>query len=647
MPGKMGYELTMATQNGQPDTRRTVEISRNYQSGYEYHRAGQLDRAETMYRMVLRNAPGHVDALHHLGVIAHARGRHEYAVQLISQALTGAPALADAHLDLGRALRALGRLDEAAAASRRAIGLKPEFAIAHSNLATILNLQGAYGAALESADRALELMPGLAEAHFNRGVALARQDLFVEAEAAYRGALALAPNSAETLSELGAVLTVLERFEEAIACHQQAAALSHMSSIVHLRLAEALIRVGDPYGAEAAWRRGLAIEPKEAKAWSGLGQTLRIAGRFDEALSCFRRALAIEPDLPDAFAGLAIIGQRPNSEEQLRPLRELLARADCVGPTRINALYALGMLLDSADRTDEAFSCFAEGNTLRRQHLATLGQTFDIDELRRRVDGLIESCTTALYSTVEGDGNPSELPVFVVGMPRSGTSLIEQIAATHSRVLGAGELRDVDRIFNTIQAHGQDRPAEQLDPDLAHRLADGYVARLESLGMEKSRVIDKMPDNILHLGLVGVLFSGARVIFCRRDLRDTCLSCYFCHFDQPVLYSHDLADCGLRALEIERLADHWRSVLPLRMLTIDYEALVADLESESRRLIEFLGLDWEPACLEFHKTERPVMTASGWQVRQPLFSRSIGRWRKYEPHLGPLLEVLARHRSRA
>jgi len=150
-----------------------------------------------------------------------------------------------------------------------------------------------------------------------------------------------------------------------------------------------------------------------------------------------------------------------------------------------------------------------------------------------------------------------------------------------------------------------------------------------------------MPDNIITLGMVPLLFPRARVIFCRRDPRDTCLSCYFHRFDQPLVWYTDLVDCGSRALELERLAEHWRRVLPLCMLTIDYEALVADLEGESRRLIEFLDLDWEPACLDFHKTERPVRTASGWQVRQPLFTRSVGRWRKYERHIGPLLEVLA------
>jgi hypothetical protein len=244
-------------------------------------------------------------------------------------------------------------------------------------------------------------------------------------------------------------------------------------------------------------------------------------------------------------------------------------------------------------------------------------------------------------SAVEGGGNPSQAPVFIVGMPRSGTSLIEQIAAGHSQVFGAGELRDASNIADALEARARDRAAQEVDPDLASRLADAYLAKLLSLGAGKTRVIHKLPDNIIHLGVVGVLFPAARIIFCRRDPRDTILSCYFRKFDAEISWAYDLVDCGHRALEIERLAEHWRRVLPQQMLTIDYEAMVADLEGQSRRLIEFLGLDWEPACLDFHKTDRPVLTASGWQVRQPIYPQSVGRWRHYERHIGPLLEVLA------
>jgi tetratricopeptide (TPR) repeat protein len=628
-------EAEMVTQIGADGARRTAEISRVFEGGLAHHQAGRRDRAEAVFRKVLRRAPDHVGALHFLGVIAYERGRYDRAVQLLAQAVARAPDYADAHVNLGAALRALGRLDEAAANYRKAIALRPDNPYAHSNLATVLHLQGFYEAALESGARAAELMPDFAEAQINCGLALNALRRFAEAETALRKALVLQPKNAETISALGLALFELRRLDEAAACQQQAVALQPDNALMCLRLA------GDPYGSEGAWRQGISLDPYNAQGWSGLGQTLRVLGRFEEARSCFRRALDLDPEWGEAYAGLAILGEQAGDEAQVQRLRALLERPDCPPALRSDAGFALGMLLDNADRYDEAFACFSKANAVHRQMLADTGYVFSRAVLRQRVDSLIASCTPALYAAVEGEGNPSELPVFIVGMPRSGTSLVEQIAATHSRVFGAGELKDISNIVDAVQAHGQERPADQLDPDLARRLADDYVARLQSRAGDAARVIDKMPDNILHLGLVGVLFPAARVIFCRRDPRDICLSCYFRKFDEAITFAQDLGDSGFRAQEVERLADHWRSALPQRTLTIDYEALVADLEGESRRLIEFLGLDWEPACLEFHKTERPVLTASGWQVRQPLFTRSVGRWQKYEKHLGPLFEVLA------
>ena len=627
--------------NEKQGTGQSALVVNDLETGLAYHKAGQPDRAEALYRKILRRAPNNIDALHLLGVIAHERRRYEYAVQLISRAVAGLPNFADAHQNLGNALQALGRLDEAVASYRTAISLKPDLAHAHSNLAAALNRQGSHEAALASATRAVELTPYLFEGHFNRGVALIVQRRFAEAEAAYRKALDLRPEQAEALSDLGHVLIELKRPQEALACQQKAIGLLPNNAKFRYRLGAAQFYCGDPHASEASCRRAISLDPDYAQAWCGLGQILRSLGRFDEARSCLRRALEIDPELPDAYAGLAILGQRGGGEQQLQHLRTLLNESDYPG-TRIDAGFALGMLLDNADRYDEAFSCFAQANTLYHDLLAASGERHDRAAVRRQVDGLIQSCTAEFFSMVEDEGNRSEAPVFIVGMPRSGTSLIEQIAASHSRVAGAGELPDLGQIVDALQAHGRDRRQGELDPDLGRRLADRYVGRLTTLGSGAERVIDKMPDNILHMGLAAVLFPAARVIFCRRDPRDTSLSCYFRRFDQPIAWAYNLVDCGSRTLEIERLAQHWRDILPLRTLTIDYETLVADLEGESRRLIEFLGLDWERACLNFHETERPVLTASGWQVRQPLYSRSVGRWRRYERHLGPLLEVLAK-----
>ena len=270
-----------------------------------------------------------------------------------------------------------------------------------------------------------------------------------------------------------------------------------------------------------------------------------------------------------------------------------------------------------------------------------MGERFDIDALRRQVDDLIELATPDFFSAAAPWGNPSQAPVFIVGMPRSGTSLVEQIAASHSRVFGAGELPALGEIWETLSTHNRGRPVEKWDAALARRLADRHLGSLQALGNGAVRVIDKMPDNILFLWLIAALFPSARIILCRRDLRDVCLSCYFHHFTEGHLYAYDLRDCAVRALEIDRLATRWLRMLPLEILAIDYEKLVSDLEGVSRHLTEFLGLEWEPACLDFHRTERPVLTASAWQVRQPLYPRSVGRWLRYARHLSPLLNVLS------
>jgi len=630
----------MTSPNNQTAARRQADIFRDFQAAFAHDRAGRRDRAEALYRKVLQKAPDHADALHLLGVIAHERGRHERAIRLIEQALAILPDHSAAHMNLGNALRAAGRRADAAESYRRAITIQPDYAIAHCNLAAIQNEQSAFEAGLANADRALELAPDLVGAHINRADALCGLRRFDEAEAPLRRALDLMPERAETHSALGAVLSELDRFDEAIACRQRAIALRPSDALLHHALGGTLFQAQQLEASEASYRQALTLVSDFPRSWHGLGNTLLAGGRLEEAVACFRRALAIAPDLAEAYEALAFVRQCA-SDEVLERLVALSGSPDRPVSDRIASEFALGAFLDNADRYDDAFPHFAEANALSRQQLAQTGERFDPEELGREVGGLTQRCTPALFSAAMGWGSPSELPIFIVGMPRSGTSLVEQIVASHSRVFGVGERKDIFRISEAVLAHNRDKPIEQWDMDFARQLTDAHIARLQAMGGRAARVTDKMPDNIFHLGIVAVLFPMARVIFCRREARDTCLSCYFQQFADGHMFAYDLVDCGRQFLEIERLADHWRHVLPLSMLTVDYEELVGDPEAESRRLIEFLGLDWESACLEFHRTERPVFTAATWEVRQPIYTRSVGRWRYYERHLEPLLEVLA------
>ena len=604
-----------------------------------HYQAGRLDRAETLLRKVLRKTPAHPYALQVLGEIAGQKGRTELALQWLGRALEAAPDDAEARVRLGNVLRAAGRAAEAAGQFRRAIALQPDFAVAHCNLALVLNDQDSFQEALAHAVRAVELMPGLAEAQLARGAALAGLRRFAEAEAPYRLAIALDPHRAMTHSDLGLILTELGRLDEAVQRHQQAIDLAAQDPGPHFALGKTMLEAHQLAASETSFRRALALAPSSAVILTALGGVLRAQGRFTEAQACLRQALRLDPELPEAHYRLALIGVLP-AEAELHRLCAFTADPDRDPDARIVAGFAVGTALDRASRYDEAFDYFATANAAYRQRRQAIGEQFDRHELRAEIDGLIERCTPELFAKVADWGSRSEQPVFIVGMPRSGTSLVEQIAASHSQVFGSGERKEMPQISATLLRHNQNQPIEQWDRDFARQLADDYLELLGELGGGATRCTDKLPDNSFLLGVIAALLPRARVVYCRRDLRDVCLSCYFTLFGEPLLWSYDLADCAARALEVERLMAHWLRVLPLPILTIDYETLVEDLERESRRLIEFLGLDWQPACLDFHRTQRPVLSASGWQVRQPLFAGSIGRWRHYEPHLEPLLRVL-------
>jgi len=453
-------------------------------------------------------------------------------------------------------------------------------------------------------------------------------------------------------TNLGNLLVELRRLEEAEACYRRAIEIDPNFSLAHYGLATRLSFAGEMETAAESYRKVLALAPAQPLVWNDLGRALRATGRFEEAAAAFRKALAANPDFADAYRNLAACQQLVADEQNIVRLAALSTRGDLPTDDRVAAGFALGKVLDDAGRYDEAFAEYERANRLYRDSRAVVGECFDGGRLHCQVDEAISVFTPAFFASVAGWGSSSELPVFIVGMPRSGTSLVEQIAASHSRVFGAGELRDIGDLAEQLgpliteirrgcQANTASAAAKQRNA--VRCFSDAHLEHLNALGGRVERVIDKMPDNVFKLGAIATLYPGARVIFCRRDPRDTCLSCYFQKFAAgQLVFSYDLGDCAKRYVETERLMAHWRRVLPLRMLDIEYEALVVGLEEQSRRMIAFLGLDWEPGCLEFHRTARTVGTASAWQVRQPLYDRAVARWRKYETHLTPLLDVFGR-----
>ncbi len=485
---------------------------------------------------------------------------------------------------------------------------------------------------------------GAAAEHFARGVAQAGRGGLLDAARHFQQADRLRPDHPETLTSLGLLLSQLGQHDAALACISRAINLRPNDAAAALTLAVALYRRGDVLAAIPAHRRAVALAPGNPIAWTALGDCLLAAGHTDEAITSFRQALALDPHQLAARRSLAACGPPDAQAHDIERLEARLDAADLPREDRITAGFALGQILDTEDRFDEAFARFAAANTLVREIQAAAGHRFDPGAFDAAIDHLIVQVTPDFLTHAQSWGNPSTLPVFIIGMPRSGSTLVEQIAASHSKVFGAGESKVLGHAIGALAHAAAPRAPIDWDTVAARSLADRHVATLATLAGGTTsgitRVVDKMLDNVFHLGLIAVLFPNARVIICRRDPRDVCLSCYFHQFADQNLYSYDLVDCARRLRTINRLLEHWRAVLPLPMHDVVYETLVAQPTEEIWRLIDFLGLEREAACLEAHRTERVVTTTSAWQVRQPINPRSVGRWRSYRRHLSQMMEVL-------
>jgi Flp pilus assembly protein TadD len=494
---------------------------------------------------------------------------------------------------------AAGRHADTAASLRRVLRIDPNHAVAHGKLGAALCYLGQYREAEQMLRRAVELDARNADAHSNLGALLYHKGDFAASETVLRRAAKLDPRNAETLVSLGLTLGARSRLDHARDCFAKA----------------------------------LVLKPHNASALCGLGWLARIDGRFQDGERLYREALAADPRKVNAWASLAEIRRMTADDgEWLENVRRLLAAG--VPPLDEAALrFAMGKYFDDLGNFAEAFGQYKRANELRK--LAT-------KPYERKARSSFVDEVTRLYTEermrqrVEG-ASESTKPVFVVGMMRSGTSLVEQIIASHSAAAGAGEL---DFWSEAARTHQDVLQRGMADRSLATKLADSYLKVLQRHSREALRVVDKSTFNSDHLGLIHSIFPNARIIYVRRDPVDTCLSCFFQHFANAASFTFDLTDLAHYYREHHRLIRHWRAVLPAAtLLEVPYAGLVAAQESWSRRIIEFIGLDWDPRCLEFHKSERPVLTASNWQVRQQIYSRSVGRWQNYRKFIGPLLEL--------
>jgi tetratricopeptide (TPR) repeat protein len=452
-----------------------------------------------------------------------------------------------------------------------------------------------------------------------------------EAEQVCRGILRDAPDQAAVLCTLARVLHAQGRTKEARRRFRDAIRLQPGDGEAH-RGAGDLYRAEEKFDqAVASYRRSIEVEPEVAAAHVNLAFCLVQLDRPEEAGDHFRRALALDPKSAEAqSAGL--------DAGEIEAVERILDTEDPAPPDRSNLLFALAKAYEARGDFPRAYARAGVAKEIDRKGIV-YSRAANADFVERS----IATIGPDFFATRKDFGSPSELPVFVVGLPRSGTTLVEQIIASHPQAFGAGELTALPNLAKALPSRFWNPYPECLaaiDRDAASALAERHLAQLRTLDAAAARIVDKQLFNFRNLGLIALLFPGARILHCRREPRDIAVSCHFLKFLKPMNFAYDLADFGHYYRAYRRLMAHWRRVLPLSILEIDYETLVADQESKSREIIAFCGLEWDERCLDFHQTGRAVRTASSWQVRQPIYSSSIGRWKRYREFLGPLEDVL-------
>jgi tetratricopeptide (TPR) repeat protein len=648
------------------------DISELLQKGLEHHQSGRLPEAESIYLSILKEQPQNPDALHLMGVMAHQVGKNEIAIELFEKAIRANPNEPDFYNNSGEAFRALKKYDQAIACYKQALEINPGFAGAYNNFGNVLKEMGKLQESIERYQQAIVVAPDFPIPYNNLGIVLKDLGRHSEAITRYEQALSLLPDYAEAYSNLGNVYLDLEREEDAIIHYKKALAIMPSYAEAHSNLGNALRSLGQqteaikhyeqaitlrpdfamaeynmgiaqdelgrPEDAISSYERAIAINADYAEAYNNLGFSLQELGRREEAIENYEKALSIKPDYAAAHLHLSMIVPQ---EERIAIIEQLLNKPSIADVDATLYHFALGNIYNSKELYNSAFTHFKQANDLKRKTIHYEAKVYS-----DYVEDLCQTYTSGYVEKIRQFNSISNVPVFIIGMPRSGTTLVEQILSSHSQVYGAGELsalRRVEKILVEKLGGNSSYPAcmSLCDKEIAGNYAEEYLREIQRHSGSANHITDKNPGNFHRIGLIKTLFPEAQIIHCQRNALDTCTSIFFNHFVEGNEYSFKLEELAQYYLDYEKLMKHWSGLFADDILTVQYEELIKNQEETSRTLIEHINLQWEDACIDFHLNTRAVRTASSVQVRQPLYEKSINRWKHYESQLAPLIDILA------
>ena len=602
-------------------------------------KTSQVEEGEKFLRLAIKLAPNFAKPHEDLGRLLVELHRPEEAVELLQNATRLDPKEERSFFELGKALAMCGKGKEADEAFEKSFDLNP----VRKSLAVAAEHQNA--GRLEDAERCcrdvLRSNPDNVDALRLLGVTLAREGRIAEAETQFRKAITIAPDFVGALMDLGRSHKEQSQFEEAIDCFKRVTKLEPRNFQAPFLLASTLSPAALTYEALEAYERVLELRPNHPGAKLGIAHVLKTIGRQAEAVEAYRDCIELKPNNGEIYWSMANLKTYRLSDEDIETMVSKLDLDEVDEESKVNFLFALAKAHEDRGDFERAWPYYVDGNAGRRTM-----EYYDPVQTEATNDELIEVFDQSLFERNEGAGHTDPSPIFVLGLPRSGSTLIEQILASHSMVEGTSELPylgQVAKSLNRNRADGVNYPqaVSELSAMNFDMLGKDYLRRAQLHRTEGTpHFVDKMPNNFPSIGLIHLILPNAKIIDARRYPLDSCLSCYRQLFARGQTFTYDLTDIGEYFLQYQRMMDHWHDVLPGRVLTVQYEDMVTDFENQVRRLIDYCDLPWEDACLRFFETDRAVLTASSDQVRQPIYTESVDSWRRFEKHLGPLIEVL-------
>ena len=622
------------------DLQHAIEL---YEKARMFQQQGKLSEAEKAYRKALKINRNFVEAHNNLGNILLEKGKLKEATGSYRKALKLLPEHPMLLNNVGNVLQLRGENEEAIKYLRQAIQHNPDYTDAHTNLGNALSAQNKFNDAIKAYKNAIKSDPGNPDTHYNLATTLHIQKNLKEAADSYQKAIDINPQHANAFNGLGNLLTDMHNIGDAITFFQHAIKINPSYTDALLGLANAFNLIGETDQALNMFKQAINVEPNNKYTYKEMGSFYKNQGELNKAIEYYQKAIAIDLTYTEAHRLKANSKKHTEYDEDIHTMESLYNKKNLSNEQRVHICFGLRKAFEDIGEFEKSLDYTIEGNQLFRN---SYEYSFKDDKMFfNNIKKVFSADFFDHYKNNGKDiGNPDKTPIFVLGMPRSGTSLVEHILASHPQVFGAGELYELADLSKS----NPDGPSKKSFPEniLEFNIENfndtgtQYIKQIRRYASNSTYIVDKMPHNFLRIGLIKAILPNTKIIHCVRNPMDNCLSIFKNYFSGTHKYAYDMTELGQYYNLYKELMEYWETTLPGFIYNINYEQLVSDQETQTINLIEFCGLPWDDSCLQFHKNKRKVGTASDAQVRRPMYKDSVQLWKKYGARLEPLEKAL-------